>query len=51
MVKLDLCSNYLGSQQSKIEITLNDPRTKKYLNGKNPKKIIFIKGKIINIVT
>ena len=42
----------LDLSKSKIdEIILNDPRTKKYLNGENPKKIIFIKGKIINIVT
>ena len=32
------------------EILLNDNQTKKYLNNKKPKKIIIVKGRIINIV-
>ncbi len=32
------------------EILLNDDQTKKYLNNKKPKKVIIVKGKIINIV-
>ena len=42
----------LDLSKDKIEeIILNEPRTQKYLKGETPKKIIFIKGKIINIVT
>lgn len=29
---------------------LGEPKTAKYLNGKNPRKIIVVKGRIINIV-
>jgi len=32
------------------EILLNDNETKKYLNNKKPKKVIIVKGRIINIV-
>ena len=32
------------------EILLNDDQTKKYLNNKKPKKVIIVRGKIINIV-
>ena len=32
------------------EIILNDDQTKKYLGNRKPKKIIIVKGKIINIV-
>ena len=32
------------------EILLNDIKTKKYLNNKKPKKVIIVKGRIINIV-
>ena len=32
------------------EIILNDDQTKKYLDNRKPKKIIIVKGKIINIV-
>ena len=32
------------------EILLNDNQTKKYLNNKKPKKVIIVKGRIINIV-
>ena len=42
----------LDFSKDKIEeIVLNEARTQKYLKGETPKKIIFIKGKIINIVT
>ena len=44
-LSLDLSKNKIE------EIVLNEPRTEKYLKGETPKKIIFIKGKIINIVT
>lgn len=29
---------------------LNDPQTLKYLEGKTPKKVIIVKGKIVNVV-
>ena len=32
------------------EILLNDNQTKKYLDNKKPKKVIIVKGRIINIV-
>ena len=38
------------SQAEVEEIVLANADLKKYLDGKNPKKIIFVKGKIINIV-
>ena len=41
---LDLSTNEI---ESKI---LEDERTVKFLKGVNPKKIIIVKGKIINIV-
>jgi leucyl-tRNA synthetase len=41
---LDLSTNEI---ESKI---LEDERTVKFLKGENPKKIIIVKGKIINIV-
>lgn len=41
----------LALNQAEIEpIILNNEDVKKYLEGKNPKKIIFVKGKIINVV-
>ena len=41
---MDLSTNEI---ESKI---LEDERTVKFLKGENPKKIIIVKGKIINIV-
>jgi leucyl-tRNA synthetase len=38
------------SQAEVEEIVLANTDLKKYLDGKHPKKIIFVKGKIINIV-
>ncbi|MCX7728806.1 MAG: leucine--tRNA ligase, partial [Bacteroidia bacterium] len=32
------------------QIVLSDEQTKKYLAGKQPKKIIFVEGKIVNLV-
>ncbi len=32
------------------ELALADERTRKFLNGKKPKKIIVVKGKLVNIV-
>lgn len=41
----------LDIQQQDIEKEItNDPQTVKYTDGKSPKKIIIVKGKIINIV-
>jgi leucyl-tRNA synthetase len=31
-------------------IVLQEPETQKWLNGKTPKKVIFVQGKIVNIV-
>ena len=38
------------SQQEIEDAVLADESTKKYLDGKQPKKIIVVKGKIINVV-
>ena len=41
----------LDAEQSFIEQTvLNHETIQKWLEGKQPKKIIFVKGKMINIV-
>ncbi|MDR2362689.1 MAG: leucine--tRNA ligase [Prevotellaceae bacterium] len=41
----------LGMAAADMEASvLNDPQTAKYLNGKTPKKVIAVQGKIINIV-
>lgn len=41
----------LSLTQTEVEeIVLANADLKKYLEGKNPKKIIFVKGKIINLV-
>jgi leucyl-tRNA synthetase len=41
----------LGMAVTDMEATvLNDPQTAKYLDGKIPKKVIVVQGKIINIV-
>ena len=41
----------LSLTQAEVEdIVLENADLKKYLDGQNPKKIIFVKGKIINIV-
>jgi leucyl-tRNA synthetase len=33
-----------------IELIMGHENTQKHLEGKTPKKVIFVKGKIINIV-
>ncbi len=38
------------SQEDAEKELLSDPATQRYLDGKTPKKIVFVKGKIINIV-
>jgi leucyl-tRNA synthetase len=38
------------SQEEVEEIVLSNTDLKKYLEDKTPKKIIFVKGKIINLV-
>jgi leucyl-tRNA synthetase len=41
----------LSLTQAEVEeIVLANEDLKKYIDGKNPKKIIFVKGKIINLV-
>ncbi|MDE6483419.1 MAG: leucine--tRNA ligase [Rikenellaceae bacterium] len=39
-----------ASQEEAERELLADPATQRYLDGKEPKKIVFVKGKIINIV-
>lgn len=41
----------LNLEQSEVEkLVLSNDHVRQYLDGKNPKKIIFVKGKIVNIV-
>ena len=41
----------LDMQQSEVEqVVLNNEVIKKWLEGKAPKKIIFVKGKMVNVV-
>jgi leucyl-tRNA synthetase len=37
-------------QQSVTDLVLANADVQKYLEGKTPKKVIFVKGKIINLV-
>ena len=46
--KQNLSSAMTGKEIA--EKMLNDNQTKKYLNNKKPKKVIIVKGRIINIV-
>ncbi|HPV70628.1 MAG TPA: leucine--tRNA ligase [Candidatus Magasanikbacteria bacterium] len=39
----------IGEDQAKI-LALQSPKIQKWLEGKEPKKVIFVKGKLINIV-
>lgn len=48
--RLNLNISLSLSQQEVEEIVLTNEDLKKYLDGKSPKKIIFVKGKIINVV-
>ncbi|WP_026896831.1 leucine--tRNA ligase [Daejeonella oryzae] len=41
----------LSSESAEVEqLVLNNEDVKRYLDGKSPKKMIFVKGKIINLV-
>src|SRR5450432_1681266 len=40
-----------ASQQQVEEIVLADETVRKWLNGKSPKKVIYVKNKMINLVT
>jgi leucyl-tRNA synthetase len=41
----------LEASQSEVEkIVLNDHTVQKWLEGKNPKKVIYVKNKMINVV-
>ena len=41
----------LEASQSEVEkIVLNDQTVQKWLEGKNPKKVIYVKNKMINVV-
>jgi leucyl-tRNA synthetase len=41
----------LNLDQAEVEkLVLNNEHVQQYLDGKSPKKIIFVKGKIVNIV-
>lgn len=48
--RLNLSISLALTQPEVEEIVLNNEDLKKYLEGKSPKKIIFVKGKIINVV-
>ena len=39
-----------ATQQQVEEIVLNNDVVKKWLEGKAPKKIIYVKGRMVNIV-
>ena len=49
-MKMNLNLSLTLSQPEVEEILFADQQFAKYLDGKSPKKIIFVKGKIINIV-
>ena len=48
--KLNLAISLQLEQQAVIDLVLASEDVQKYLEGKTPKKVIFVKGKIINIV-
>jgi leucyl-tRNA synthetase len=48
--KINLAISLQLDQQSVTDIVLANADVQKYLEGKTPKKIIFVKGKIINLV-
>jgi leucyl-tRNA synthetase len=39
-----------ANQQQVEEMVLSDESVKKWLNGNTPKKVIYVKNKMINIV-
>ena len=48
--KINLAISLQLDQQSVIDLVLANADVQKYLEGKTPKKVIFVKGKIINLV-
>ena len=48
--KINLAISLQLEQQAVIDLVLSSEDVQKYLEGKTPKKVIFVKGKIINIV-
>jgi leucyl-tRNA synthetase len=41
----------LNADQKQVEeIVLQNPVVQKWLEGKSPKKIIYVKGKMVNVV-
>ena len=48
--KINLAISLQLDQQSVIDLVLSNADVQKYLEGKTPKKVIFVKGKIINLV-
>ncbi|MEN9370695.1 MAG: hypothetical protein RI952_1560 [Bacteroidota bacterium] len=48
--KINLAISLQLEQQAVIDLVLASEDVQKYLEGKTPKKVIFVKGKIINIV-
>jgi len=48
--KINLAISLQLDQQSVIDLVLANADVQKYLEGKTPRKVIFVKGKIINLV-
>jgi leucyl-tRNA synthetase len=48
--KINLAISLQLDQQSVTDLVLSNADVQKYLEGKTPKKVIFVKGKIINLV-
>ena len=48
--KINLAISLQLEQQAVIDLVMASEDVQKYLEGKTPKKVIFVKGKIINIV-
>jgi leucyl-tRNA synthetase len=48
--KINLAISLQLDQQSVTDLVLANADVQKYLEGKTPKKVIFVKGKIINLV-
>ncbi len=49
-MKMNLNLSLSLTQDEAIEVVLANEQVKGYLDGKTPKKMIFVKGKIVNIV-
>jgi leucyl-tRNA synthetase len=48
--RVELSISLNATQQEVEEIVLNDDAVKKWLEGKSPRKIIYVKNKMINVV-